>query len=110
VNVNVNENMIKVHSEENKIKGKNKNLMDDSDCILLGLIEVVDKTFSKETVMEDFPAMLPESYFKSDEEAENNERLVSLPFITKPLISSSLSLLAVHKLWLLTVLTLHWMR
>ena len=73
------------------------------------MIKVVDETLPRGTVMEDFPAKLPESYFKSDEEAENNEQLVSLPFITKPLTSSSLSLLAVHKLWWLTVLALHWM-
>ena len=79
--------------------------------ILLDLIEVVDETTSVAAVDEDFPAKLSDLYFnKSDEEAENNEQLVSLPFITKPLISSSLALLAVHKLWLLTVLTLHWMR
>ena len=68
--------------------------------ILLDLIEVVDETTSVAAVDEDFPAKLSDLYFnKSDEEGENNKQLVSLPFITKALISSSLAKSAVHKLW-----------
>ena len=95
-------------SEENRIKGIIKTLILHPDCILLDLIEVLDETTSVRAVEEDF--QFSDFYFNKSNEAENNARLVSLPFIIKSHSSSSLALLAVHKLWWLCVLILHWMR